>query len=758
MFYLRLFGSPTLELGDVALTGRPVQRHRIALLALLAMAPGRRATRDKLMAYLWPERSADNARNLLKQATYVLRAELGENALLSEGDELRLNEQVVLADAAEFDVALTQLDFVRATQLYRGPFMDGFFLSDAPEFEEWSARERQRLANAHAGALESLAAAAEAAGDWAGAAEWWKKRAAGEPFETRVAVRLVQALAASGSRATALQHAAIHERLLREEFALDAPAELTALVEQLRQQQERAPQDVPVPAREHERVPAAQPPGEAAQAHVGPPGRRWLRAAVPAGMLVLLAAVIWAATPRSADPAPSIVVLPFANLSGDSANEYFSDGLTEEVIAGLSSLDGLKVISRTSAMHYKGTRQPLREIARELNVAHVLEGSVRHVKGRVRITAQLIDAASDDHIWADHYELDLNDSFRVQEQIARAVAEVLEVKLRKGGTGQLARRGTHDPEAYQMYRRARWLWTQRTRASVAQAIRYFEGAIARDSNYSDAYAGLADAYIVSYQLGFGMSEDSARSRHKWAAERALALDDESAAAHAAAATSFKWDSNWPGAEREHKRAIELNPGDADARSMYAVLLYGMGRLEEAREQARRAYETDPYAIIVSIVYAYSMYLLKDYDAALAQWQKTLELDPAWTAATVQSAIAYSNQGRHQQALELAGSALQQSPNYSGTLADAAYVSARAGKMAEARELLRRARTDVFEPFHIGRAWVALGESDSAFVWLERSNWKWPHRAQLADPALDPIRGDPRFRELKAEVERTVGLR
>jgi tetratricopeptide (TPR) repeat protein len=192
--------------------------------------------------------------------------------------------------------------------------------------------------------------------------------------------------------------------------------------------------------------------------------------------------------------------------------------------------------------------------------------------------------------------------------------------------------------------------------------------------------------------------------------------------------------------------------------LYAMLLYGMGRLEEARNHARRAYETDPYALVISIIYAYSNYLLEDYDAALNQYGKTLELRTDWTAAMSQSAIAYSHQGRHEEALAFTVRALQRGHDHSAVLADAAYVYARAGKTADARRLLREAKTSVWDAFHVGRAHVALGESDSAFVWLERSAWKWPHRAQLADPALDPIRRDPRFKDLKKRVEWSLGLR
>lgn len=789
-FRLRLFGSPALldAHGD-PLIGRAVHRHRLALLALLALAPGRAATRDRLIATLWPENDTENARQLLSQAVYQIRKVLGERSIITVADELRLNDEVVTADVAEFATALAEGDGTAAAALYAGPLLDGFFLPDNSEFERWADRERERHSAAYARSLETLAETAAEQGMWARAAEWWRIRAAHDPYDSRVALRLMQTLHAAGNGAGALRHATAHARLLQTEFGLSPAAEVPAFIERLREEvgdgthadsalvrpelaaaaetsgdlpdaahpsqpvaadASMPPIPAPAPAPESPAIPGRRPAGREP--------RRWLRAAVPAGVLVLLGTGFWAATVRDVDPEPSIVVLPFANLTGDGDNEYFSDGLTEEIISRLSSLDGLKVISRTSAMAYRNSQKRLGEIAQELNVGHVLEGSVRHVEGRVRITAQLIDAMSDAHLWAESYELDLHDSFRVQEQIAHAVAGALEVKLGKRAVGQIARRGTNDPEAYEMYRRGRWFWTQRTPESVAMAMRYFERAIARDSNFADAYTGLADSYLVSYQFDFGIDEDSAHSRHKWAAERALALDDASADAHTSAASALWWDGNWPGAERELQRALELNPGNASARAWYALLLFGMRRLEEAHEHAMRAYETDPFAIIVSITYANANYLLEDYDAAIEQWQKTLELNPDWVPALQQSAIAYSLQGKHDQALVRTTGALERAPNYSNVLADAAYVHARAGQVADARELLRRAKTNVIDAFHIGRAHVALGEPDSAFVWLERSRWKWPHRAQLADPALHPLRTDSRFEELTARVERAVGMR
>ena len=752
MHQLKLFSSPTLASGDVVLTGRPVQRHRIALLSLLALSPGRRMSRDKLIAFLWPERDTESGRNLLKAATYVLRAELGERALLSENDGLRLNEQVVQTDAAAFEEDVARLDYERAVQWYRGSFLDGFFLSDAPEFEHWAEQERTRLANEYAGALEKLALAAEAALDFATAVERWKKRAAYDPYDARIALRLIQALDASGNPAAGIQHAAIHQRLTQEEFGIATNAELEAVVAQLRSR-------TPTPAAATSTAPEDAIPPTALLPDRSPPRRsRWLRALVPASVLLLLATFFLTARSHSSGDEASIAVLPFANQSGDADDEYFSDGLTEEVIIRLSALDGLKVISRTSAMHYKLNRKPMRDVARELNVRHVLEGSVRRRGDVVRITAQLIDAEKDEHIWADSYDYSLHDSFYVQEQIARAVAEVLEVELGARQTRQLTRRGTNDAEAYELYRRSRFLWNTRTPKAHEQAAQYLRHAIAADPRYADAYALLGQIYATSHQLGFStIPEAEVYARITASAEHALALDDASADAHTALAVVFWYQRNWQGVEREMRRAIELNPGNADARTWYSLLLGGMGRLDEALAQARRAYEVDPFALVISLDVGWACYLLRDYTCAADQFRRTLELNPSWGLTYMRHGMTLAQAGRLSAAVDTLRRGLEQAPNYVDLQLSLAYAYALADSASAARELLERAKT---RARGIGPAFVhiALNEPDSAFAWLDRADWRFAWTATLYDPALDPLRHDPRFVQLAARVRHEMGLR
>ena len=812
MLRLKLLGVPSLERDGELLGGRAAQRHRIALLALLALAPGRRLGRDTLIATLWPESDAERGRNLLKVATYVLRSSLGADALVSAGDELRLDPELVVVDVADFEAALERGEHARAAALHERPFLDGFFLPEAPEFAHWVDGERARLAAGHRRALEALATEAEAAGDHEAAVDWWRRRAVADPYDSRVALRLMAALDASGNRAGALQHAAVHGRLLQAEFGVASAPEVEAEAERLRRAPapasprrpmvERvaataaAPVDEPVdepvagpvvePAVGSTVDPAAEPPAtepvplagptavaaamastiaprtpEAAPpAEAQPRPSRWrLRPAALVALLVVLAlGAFLLLRPRATAPEGSIVVLPFVNLSADPAQEYFSDGLTEEVIARLAAVPGLTVISRTSAMRYKGTTRSLPAIADELGVDHVLEGSVRRQDGRARITAQLVDARTDEHLWAESYEHELGDVFRVQEQIAHEVARALALTIGDRTRRLLARRGTADSAALEHYRRARFEWNTRTREGHEQAIAHLEEAIARDSGYADAYAALADVYLTGFQIGLlDLTEEETYSRITWAAERALALDDESADAHTAFAIALWWQRNWPGAERELRRALDLNPGHATARSWYSLLLRGMGRGEDAIRESGRAAELDPFGLVVAYNHAWQCYLARDYDRAREQFRRTLDIGPypsAWRGL----GFALAQLGMPDSAVAAVRQAIALAPHRTDFLADLALVEALAGRPAEARAALARAWAAPLEPFNVARAHAALGEADSAFAWLERSNWRWPHRATRDDPVLDPLRADPRFARLSERIEREMGLR
>lgn len=630
IFHLRLFGSPSLTRADGSLVaGRAVQRHRLALLALLARSPERRMSREKIIGYLWPDADANRGRNLLNVSTYVLRASLGDSALVSQGEDLRLDPDLVRSDTADFDAAIERGDYEAAAALHAAPFLDGFFISGASEFEQWVTRERQRFGDLYAASLEKLAASAEASGDAERCAHWWGVRAAFDPFDSRVALRLMEALARSGNKAGALSRASMHERLLRDEFGVGVPREISEFVERLRQ----SSADVPL------------------------------------------------SRPRHVSPVER-------NMSGPPLERTESSSTT------LSSEGG---VARKTAWR--------RWIA----------------------------------------------------SAAVFVVAIIGIAVSQGWPRSAGSAGT--AEARELYRRGRYHWSLRTKEGHQRAIDYYQQAISRDSAYAAPWAGLAEAYVSGYQMGMlDLSEDEAFSRIKWAAERALALDEKSPEAHVALGVSMWWKRNWPGVDRELRRAIALDPNDAVAHTYYSVLLSGLGRVDEAVRESRRGYELEPFALHVSLTYAWQCRLARDYGCAIRQYQRTLELDSAFAFAWDGLGMAYAGEGMRAEAIRALTRAIELSENSPYTQVDLAYVHAKFGEAKQAREILAQWKSGEVEPFNVARAYVALGEADSAFVWLDKSTWAWPHRALRIDPALDAVRSDPRFDALSAKIDREVGLR
>jgi tetratricopeptide (TPR) repeat protein len=391
---------------------------------------------------------------------------------------------------------------------------------------------------------------------------------------------------------------------------------------------------------------------------------------------------------------------------------------------------------------------------------------VRRDGDRVRISVQLVNASTDQHLWSRSYDRQAVDVLGVQDAIAREVGRALEVTL--GARGGAARaRGTRNAEAYEFYLRGRYHWQKRTKEGHDQAVAYFRHAIERDSTYADAYAGLADVYLTGYGLyipGYADREAETNANLTWAAERAVALDDASAPAHRALALLRWWQRDWPGAERELLRTLELNPGDAQARHWYAALLGLTGRIEDAVPEDRRAYELDPFNLTGSGHLADRLGLAREYDQAFEQQRKTLEIDPNYLFGRRFLGILYSLKGQHPEAVRELRRVADAAPHIPDFRADLAYTVALAGRRDEARRILREVESlpdgarKRDAAFSIGRAYVALGDLDSAFAWLDRADWRWPHRGNRYDPTLDPVRADPRFVRLSERVDREMGMR
>jgi serine/threonine protein kinase/TolB-like protein/Tfp pilus assembly protein PilF len=466
-------------------------------------------------------------------------------------------------------------------------------------------------------------------------------------------------------------------------------------------------------------------------------------------IMVLLIALIGVGIPRlpPGDKAiRSVAVLPFVNLSADQAQEYLADGMTEELIADLAQIGALRVISRTSVMQFQGARKSLPEIARHLKVDAVIEASVLRSGERVRVTAQLIDAGTERHLWARTYDRDLRDVQVLQSQLATAIAREMKTLLTPRERSRLAAGRQVDRDAYEAYLKGRFFWSKRSAANLKRAQELFQQAIEKDPGYAAAYAGLADSYFL---VPFD-SDTPPRDyfpKVKDAATRALAIDDTLAEAHLSLARALQLDWDWPGVERELRRVLELNPSDAQAHRQYGSYLSAMGRHQEAIAEGNRAQELDPLSPATNEMAGRRYYHARQYDQALEQDRKALELDPNFWMAHLFSSRAYAQKGMYAEALAELGGAREITPEI---LSDSGYVYAASGRVQEAQrnleELISLSRQRYVPPIYIVHIYAGLGQKDQAFAWLEEAlEGRDGRLAWLkVDHMLDSIRSDPRF--------------
>ncbi|MGH9861972.1 MAG: protein kinase domain-containing protein [Candidatus Acidiferrales bacterium] len=486
--------------------------------------------------------------------------------------------------------------------------------------------------------------------------------------------------------------------------------------------------------------------------------RRVLAGAVAALLLLGLFAIL--SVPRwrprwlpgaAAPQIESLAVLPLENISGRPDQDYFSDGMTDVLITNLSQIGAVRVISRTSAMRYKGTTKPLKQIAAELDVEGVVVGSVLRVEDRVRISVELIDARTDRTLWANNYERSVSDVLSLQSEVARAIAQSIHVKLTSQEEARLARARPVNPEAYEAYLKGRYYWDKRGE-SLKDAQRYFELAIEKDPTYAPAYAGLADTYALSPTYRF-LSPNQAMPKAIAAARQALELDDSLAEAHASLAHIDFTYLEPADAEAEFKRALELNPGYATARHWYAIYLSALGRHPEALEQIKQAQTLDPLSRIISANVGWCYYLARQYDQAIAQARKTLELDPSFAVAHGYLGQAYLEKGLFTQALaelRTAATLSGESPAYLAELANAYGV---AGQREMALKVLgdlnKLAQRRYVSPYDFALVYAGLGDKEKALDWLEKAYEERDDRLPnlQVHPRLDSLRSEPRFRRL-----------
>jgi TolB-like protein/DNA-binding SARP family transcriptional activator/Flp pilus assembly protein TadD len=700
MYTLRLFGGVSLEGPSGQLSGPIVQRRRLALLAMLAAGRGTGWSRDKLMAYLWAEHDEAAARHRLTDSVYVLRKALGENAVLAAGEYLRLDAGVVWTDIAAFEAALEEGDLERAVDLFAGPFMDGFYLSGAGEFERWIETEQRRLANQYERALESLAEAAEEGDDLAKAVDWWRRLVAHDPCNSRIVLRLMKALARIGDPANAIHQAREHERMLHEQLGVEAPSALRVFVEQL----VREPL-APTPEAELAEAGATEAAELSGAPEMDRPERGW-RSAVASSVVVLAYVVAaWAAlqalarlgdefalpdwllpialvlllvglpvvmvTPhlkddwrpklltwRTAglgfvgaltlwgvvaaglllfrgyarppgDERPSIAVLPFNNLSPDPENEYFTDGIHDQILTHLYKIGGLSVRGRASVMPYRDSTKSSRQIGDELNVRYFLEGGVLRGPETVRLSVQLIDAWNDEHVWAETYdrELTVENLLSVQSEIALRMAETVKASLTADEAGRIVQVPTENLEAYDYYLRGE---SYRHRGPVEEdlrlAIDMYKEAIRLDTTFALAYAMRS---LATHTLWAWFERGNARLRTEAseAAFRARHVSADLPEGHLAVAYHYARLGDCV-RQREHiLAAVAEMPNNSEVLVALGDAERCLGNWEEDLALRKQAAELDPRNAWAVMELATSNAWMHRYAEAERCWNRAIALTP-----------------------------------------------------------------------------------------------------------------------------------
>jgi TolB-like protein/DNA-binding winged helix-turn-helix (wHTH) protein/Flp pilus assembly protein TadD len=506
---------------------------------------------------------------------------------------------------------------------------------------------------------------------------------------------------------------------------------------------------------------------EAAMKPIPVPRRRPPVLALAAAFLALLGALVVALNVGgwrdrlSASTSPprirSLAVLPLANLTGDESQEYFVDGMTDALTTNLAQIGALRVISRTSAMQYKGQNKSMAQIRRELNVDAVVEGSVVRSGNRVRINAQLIYAPGDRHLWAKSYEADLHDVLTLQNNVARAIADEIRIAVSPEEKARLGSRRPVGPEAYEALLRGRYSCAKRTETSMKKGIEYLEQAIALEPGYAQAYAELSDCYRLIQFFGAAPPEEF-WPKAKAAAEKALELDDSLAEAHTSLAVLlWRHDWNWTKSETEFRRALQLNPNYAEAHRTYAVYLRMMGRFEEAFAEMKRAQELDPLSATLSSDVALLSFHWGKYNQAIQEGRKVLEIEPNHAQTHFVLGRAYTQMGNFPQAVRELEKAIELSGGNPAYVAALGCTYAAAGDRKRARQVLEElkqtSRKRYVPPYSLATIYAGLGEKDAAFANLEKA---YAERSFLLpvlhlDPQLHSLRLDPRFQDLVRRI-------
>lgn len=769
---LTTFGTLSLAgpAGDVVLGEHGHHRRRLALLAVLAASRDRGRSRDQLLPLFWPEATQSRARHSLDQLLYALRRSI-DDAVFAGVNPVRLDPAVIGSDVGEFTEALERKDPRAAVEAYHGPFLDGFFLSDAPEFERWVESERSRLAASHANALERLARAADAAREHDAAARWWAALTDVDSLSSRYAAGRIRALAAAGDHAAALQFARRYEAVVAQELETRVDPAITALVGEVRASAHvAAPRIEPVhvtppvsredgapdvaPAKDDE-TPALQPLGAPVPRRPANRRRRAVYAIAALLIVTLPAAVFWrsrAAAPNaSVASTPAIAVLPLTNLAGDPNDAALVEGLSEELLTVLAKLGRLRVIAHGSAAVFKSGDAAARRIADSLGVSHVLQGGVQHTGSRLRVQVRLISARDGSTSWAETYDRELRDVFAVQSDIAGAVARELDLRLGAGTLAQIRRGPTRSIAAYELVLRGNDPAAIRSDTGARRGLENFQQAVALDSNYAAAWAGLARMHLrVASSNDTVMSRRARLALAEHAALRAIALDDSLAQAHASLGFLKKVTLDLVSGEAELRRAIALDPMNARLHEALVQRYIVTKRPDLALAEARRAAALDPLSASATAEIAHALQASGRCDEALAQLAPLRSLRPPLLRVSSIAAQCYVRKRMWPEAIAEA----RRDMGVTGErgLSLLGFVLARAGHVDEARSilmtLLDRAHRSDGAAIDVAIVYAALGENDEAFAWLDRSVAERSFGLEHREDLVASLESDPRYERFR----------
>jgi DNA-binding SARP family transcriptional activator/TolB-like protein/Tfp pilus assembly protein PilF len=760
MIELQTLGSLDLrDAGGRELRSILSQPKRFALLAYLAQAEHQRfRRRDTITALFWPELDQEHARGALRQAVRFLKRELGEGVLATRGEEeIGVEFAVLRCDARDFEQSCSAGRYRAALTAYRGDFLDGLFVSDAaPELEQWIDQERNRLRDRASVAAWALAVERRAAGDSAEAAGLARRAARFAPESETELARLIRFLDELGDRVGALAAYDEFVRHLKEEYGAAPSPETQALIRAVRERTS-AIGVVPALSEPSPKVtevsrPAASAPGAfhgplPPAVRTGTPRRVLIALAL---MGVLSASLYLVAFRRTQHRVVAVLPVRIA----DSTDVGLADEVTDELITDLAQVSALRVINTSTMMHYRDSTP--QQVARTQGVDAVVVATLRPRGDSIRLTAQLVLTGLDQAIWAESFDGDRGELFRIQRDVARQVAEHATTHVTARERLALAAGRVVPPQALDAYVRGRFWWNRRSRDNLFKAIDAYNQALEVEPTFALAYAGLGDAYA---QLGYGgyLRPEDAFPKAQAAARQALTLDPTLAAPHATlgfAAMYYDW--NWVVAEHEYREALAHNPSYATAHEWLGLFLAAMGRYDEAQAEERQAQVLDPLSVATAATAGWVLHYSGKQREAEEALRTALRTDSTFAIGHLYLGRVLQFQGRYDSALAhfaMTGPQRSWIPNLAGE----GYVYAQLGRRQEAMAVLAQldsiSRTQYVTAYAVALVHTALGDRDKAFAWLdqavkERTHWVlWLNR----DRRWDPIRNDTRFQELTRRV-------